>query len=167
MKELSLPLLTHTGDENSFTGEIDQSLCDPLKLSLPLKLGVTVIAAHIATTGKSDGEDNFNRILPMFKSFPNLYADISSLTQINKLGYLEKALKEDSLKGRLLYGTDWPLQFFPLISPFYFPNKLSLSRMIRLSRTQNPWDRDVLLKKALGVTEETFSLPKKLILQES
>jgi hypothetical protein len=34
----------------------------------------------------------------MFKKYPNLYADISSLTQVNKRKYLKEVLKNDDLK---------------------------------------------------------------------
>lgn len=157
MVELDLPLLTHTGQERSFTGAHDH-FCDPLKIELPLKIGVKVIAAHIATTGKSEGQDNFERILSLFDKYPNLYADISSLTQINKLGYLKKALKVACLKNRLIYGTDWPLQSFPVVSPFWHFKHLSLKQMFEISKIENKWDRDVLLKKALGVSDDIFCL---------
>jgi predicted TIM-barrel fold metal-dependent hydrolase len=100
MAELQIPLLTHTGMEKSFAGAVDE-LADPHRLRLPLELGVTVIAAHIATTGESEGQDNFERILPMFAEHPNLYADISSLTQLNKLGYLARALDFRGVEERL------------------------------------------------------------------
>ena len=115
MAELKIPLLTHTGMEKSFANAKDE-YDDQRLLELPLKCGVTVIAAHMATTGESDGQDNFERILPMFDEFPNLYTDISSLTQLNRLGYLAKALKHPGLTERMIYGTDWPLQSFPLVS---------------------------------------------------
>ena len=153
---LELPLLSHAGQERSF-GHVDDSLCDPLKLELPLRLGVTVIAAHIATTGKVDGADNFERIQPLFGRYPKLYSDISSLTQINKLGYLVDALEIPALPEHLLFGTDWPLQMFPLVSPWYHFQHLRAADMQFISRQANQWDRDVLLKKALGVPEEVFT----------
>ena len=117
--ELDLPLLSHAGNEQAFA-DARNDLGDPRRLAFPLSLGVTVIAAHIATTGKSEGEDNFERILPMFDEFPNLYSEISSLTQINKRNYLKRALKVPGLEGRLLYGTDYPLAVLPfLVSSFY------------------------------------------------
>ena len=109
---LRLPLLSHAGQERSFASARDE-LGDPRRLALPLSMGVTVIAAHVATTGENEGEGNFERIAPMFERFPSLYADVSSLTQINKLGYLQRSLAIHGLEQRLLYGTDWPLQFFP------------------------------------------------------
>ena len=54
MIELDLPLLSHAGDERSFTQAADE-LADPMRLRLPLELGVRVIAAHIGSTGKNQG----------------------------------------------------------------------------------------------------------------
>ncbi len=162
MAELGIPLLTHTGMENSFAGARDE-LADPLRLRLPLEQGVTVIAAHIATTGASEGQDNFERILPLFRAYPNLYTDISSLTQINKLGYLARALKVPGLTGRMVYGTDWPLQFFPLVSPWYHVNHIGLARAWRVGGIENTWDRDVALKAAFGVPDEVFRRSARLL----
>ena len=160
--DLDLPLLIHTGQERSFTGS-RHDLEDPLKIELPLKLGLTVIAAHIATTGTSQGQDNYERILPLFDKYPNLYGDISSLTQVNKLSYLKKVLKENRLKGRLIYGTDWPLQSFPVITPFAFPSRLTLAQMIHIASMTNDWDRDVILKQTLGMDSQVFTLGEKII----
>ncbi len=154
--ELGLPLLTHTGHEHSFT-RARPEFGDPQRLSLPLEHGVTVIAAHAATTGKTDGEDNMERLLPMFKKYPNLYTDISSLTQLNKLGYLSRLLKHKDIYDRLLYGTDMPLIATGLVSPWYFPLDLNIKQMYQVSRIKNPWDQDVLLKQTLGVPDEVFT----------
>lgn len=165
MVELNIPLLTHTGMEKSFSSAKDE-LADPHRLALPLSLGVKVIAAHVATTGESEGEDNFARILPMFKQYPNLYGDISSLTQINKLGYVEKILRHPELKGRLIYGTDWPLQFFPLVSPWFHLDQLSVSQAWKISGMNNQWDRDVALKSTLGLDENVFRVGRELFVQQ-
>lgn len=156
LKELGIPLLTHTGDERSFTRARNE-YGDPQRLHLPLKMGVTVIAAHAASGGKNEGDDNMERLLPMFGAYPNLYADISSLTQINKVEYLPKLLAHRNIYERLLYGTDMPLPETGLSSPFFHIFKLSPRELISLLRTGNPWDRDVMLKKALGVPEEIFT----------
>jgi predicted TIM-barrel fold metal-dependent hydrolase len=156
MAELELPLLSHAGQERSFAGAND-TLGDPMKLALPLELGVTVIAAHIATTGKNDGVGNYERILPMFEQYPNLYADISSLTQVNKRNYLVDALTRRGLRGRIIYGSDWPLQFLPLVSPLYQFDQLDIGTMKAILAIDNQWDRDVVFKEALGVEEEVFT----------
>lgn len=153
---LDLPLLSHAGQERSFASAMDE-FGDPERLALPLSLGVTVIAAHIGTAGMNEGENNFDRILPMFKRYSNLYADISSLTQVNRLGFLVKALEVPGLDARLVYGTDWPLQFFPLVSPYFHLERVGASTAKTVARIGNPWDRDLALKEALGTPRSVFA----------
>lgn len=155
LSELGLPLLTHAGGERSFT-TAETSLGDPERLRLPLSLGVKVIAAHAATTGKSEGEDNMQRLLKMFPDYPNLYTDISSLTQANKLRYLPRLMRHD-IHSRLVYGTDFPLINTPLVSAWYYFLHLSAKQMWQVSRQPSCWDRDVLLKSALSVPNQAFS----------
>lgn len=162
LKELNLPLLTHGGQEKSFTYARDE-LADPVRLKLPLELGVTVIVAHIASTGSNEGQEDFERLLPMFPTYPNLYSEISSLTQANKLGYLRRTLTDERLKGRLLYGTDYPLINTALVTPWAFPLNLTRQQMVDLSAIENPFDRDVALKQALGVPAEIFTSTAKVI----
>ncbi|MBI4802775.1 MAG: amidohydrolase family protein [Elusimicrobia bacterium] len=160
--ELKLPLLTHAGKERSFSSSND-ALCDPDRLRLPLNLGVTVIAAHIASTGKYHGERSEDRLARLMREYPNLYSDISSLTQLNRLLYLKKALTRPEFSGRLLYGSDFPLINTALVSPWYYCARLTPKRIISISGTKNPWDRDVLLKQALGTPAEIFDRPRQLL----
>lgn len=156
LKELGLPLLTHTGEERTFTRSRDE-LGDPERLRLPLSLGVTVIAAHSGCSGRSKGTSNFERFLRLCREYPNLYGDISSLTQINRLGRLREVLQQKDLRGRLVYGTDMPLINTGIVSPLAFPFSLSPRQMVAISGIDNPWDRDVALKQALGVGPEIFA----------
>lgn len=162
--ELELPLLVHVGKERSF-GDVNDDHGDPRKLVLPLNEGVTVIAAHIATTGRYEGQHSHERLLSMFDEFPNLYTDVSSLTQINKVGYLVDALKAPGAGERMLYGSDWPLQFFPLVSSFYHWPDIDLSHAKAIEKIDNKWDRDVALKKALGVPPSVFERSADLLLR--
>lgn len=162
LKEVGLPLLTHTGAESSFTTARNE-LADPELLRLPLSLGVTVIAAHAGSNGRSHGESNHRRFLRLCREFPNLYADISALTQLNRLGHLQRLMQHRDLHDRLLYGTDMPLLNTAVVSPFYFPWRLSPRQMLAIARIKNPWDQDVALKSALGVGESIFVKASSLL----
>jgi predicted TIM-barrel fold metal-dependent hydrolase len=162
LHERQIPLLVHTGFERTFTRSSDQ-LGDPERLRLPLRLGVTVIAAHVASTGESEGASNFERLRKLMREFPNLYADISALTQVNRLGALREALAAPECDGRLVYGTDFPLMNMAIVSPWYFPLNLTRARMAEIAAIQNPWDRDVALKQALGVPAAVFQGPRNLL----
>jgi uncharacterized protein len=159
---LHLPLLVHTGTEHSFTWA-NNALGDPDRLRLPLSLGVTVIAAHTAWPGSHDVERDVDRLARLTTQYPNLYADISSLTQINKLGALREVLRRPEFRQRLVYGTDFPLINMPIVSPWFFPLDLRFSQMWRISRIKNPWDRDVALKQALGVPTDVFTRAEQLL----
>lgn len=159
---LGLPLLTHTGSENSFTRSADD-FADPTRLELPLRLGVTVIAAHAAGGGTTAGMRNPDRLARLMVAHTNLFADISALTQFNRLGRLGEVLQRPEFQGRLVYGSDFPLINLPMVSPWYFPLNLRLAEMHRLSRVLNPWDRDVALKQALGVPTDVFARPRQLL----
>jgi hypothetical protein len=162
LKELGLPLLSHTGSERSFTGARNE-LADPERLRLPLSLGVKVIAAHGAGNGRNQGEVNHHRFLRLIREYPNLYADISALTQINRPGQLKRLLNCRELHGRLLYGTDMPLVNMCIVTPFAFPHRLSLRRMMYISRIANPWDRDMALKEAFGLNGDMLLDAEKIL----
>lgn len=155
LMRLDLPLLSHTGSESSFTWKID-GLADPERLRLPLSLGVRVIAAHAGSNGRNDGEHNFKRFLRLCQEFPNLCADISALTQANRLGHLSRLLANGQLHGRLLYGSDMPLLNTGITSPLFHGYCIAPARLARIIALKNPWDRDMELKRALGVTDRIF-----------
>jgi hypothetical protein len=160
--DLNLPLLTHAGQERSFSGATDE-LCDPERLRLPLSLGVTVIAAHIASTGEYHGERSSDRLARMMPQYTNLFSDISSLTQLNKLRFMKEALTRPEFAGRLAYGSDFPLINTALVSPWYYSFRLSPREMISISRTKNPWDADVMLKRDLGTPTDVFARSRQLL----
>jgi predicted TIM-barrel fold metal-dependent hydrolase len=160
MVELNIPLLSHTGREKSFS-RAAEDFGDPEKLRLPLSLGVKVIAAHIASSAKYGQERGPDRLARLMNEYPNLFTDISALTQINKPGTLKEALTKPAFVGQLVYGTDFPLINTALVSPWYSFH-LTLSQKWRIWRTKNPWDRDVLMKNYLGVPTEVFTRTTKM-----
>jgi predicted TIM-barrel fold metal-dependent hydrolase len=162
LAELGLPLLVHTGNEESFT-RADNALADPARLRLALEHGVTVIAAHCASNGRNGGEQNLARLLPLFAQFPNLYADISALTLANRLGHLQRVLRHTDLHERLLYGSDMPLPETGLTTPWLQLFSLGLRETRRLAAIPNPWDRDVALNLALGLPEPVLTRASSIL----
>lgn len=165
LAELRLPLLTHTGTERSFTSHRDE-LGAPERLRLPLDVGVTVIAAHAGGNGKTGRERNIDAFVRLCGEFPNLYGDISASTLLNSLGNLPRLLR-GNIRERLLYGSDMPLPNTRLVTPLAFPFRLTLRRIAAISRTANPWDRDVALKEALGVTPDILVNASRLLGREA
>jgi len=161
LHELKLPLLTHTGTEQSFT-RADNSLADPALLRAPLNEGVTVIAAHCASNGRNSGQANLERLLQLFDEYHNLYADISGLTQANRIGHLPKVLRHAGIHERLLYGSDMPIINSFITSPWWHSYRMPVSEVLRIASVKNPWDRDVALKEALGVSKNVLANSSRL-----
>lgn len=171
MIELNLPLLTHAGKERSFRWARD-SFSDPEKLKLPLDLGVTVIAAHVASSGRGD----FKKLLGLFRNPAyrhNLFADISAITQFNRILRVKNILNDKTFNGRLLYGTDWPLIDVQMpilkikLTPFYlYPlfTPLKWRQVAELNQIKNSFDQDITLKKLLGFRDEDFRQSERLFL---
>lgn len=163
LAELGLPLLTHTGTEHSFTRARDE-LSDPDRLRTALQEGVTVIAAHAASSGHYGGETGLVRLARLAREFPTLYADISALTLVNRIGRLPAVLASPELEGRLLFGTDYPLVAMrPLVSPWPVAHRLGFGAAHALARIPNPWDRDVALKRALGADSALFERAARVL----
>lgn len=161
MVELDIPLLTHVGGENSFS-RADNRLGDPHRLRLPLSEGVRVVAAHAGYSAFSGGAANVRALAEMMASFPSLYADISSLTQVNKRFALSRVL-DAGIDDRLLFGTDMPLINTALVAPWHYPAELSWKQIRQIGAWWSPWDRDLQLKRLLGVPSEVFARPAKFL----
>ena len=134
-----------------------------VELRLPLEEGVTVIAAHCASNGRNSSEHNFARFLRLAATYPNLHADISALTQINRLGHLQKVLARPELHDRLHFGTDMPLPCTGLTSPWFQLGRLPLAEIRRLAALRNPWDQSLQLKLALGLPPEILTNSARIL----
>jgi predicted TIM-barrel fold metal-dependent hydrolase len=116
-------LLVHVGKEHTTDiGQAAQALANPLLLRYPLDAGVKVIAAHCASEGKSrdfdaparnvqaENFDLFLRLMDDPRYQHRLFADISSITAVMRLGKpLTTMLNRVDLHPRLVNGSDYPL----------------------------------------------------------
>lgn len=121
MRQLDLILLAHAGREEAVDAEEDQRLGNPLLLRRALDRGVKVIVAHCAGLGLGEDLDSPNReMIQNFDLFMRLmgekkyegllFADISAVTQHNRLGpALAVLLERSDLHHRLVNGSDYPL----------------------------------------------------------
>ena len=165
MSELGLPLLIHAAEEHAIP-VVDQSFGDPKRFYRPLEEGVKVIVAHSAGDGVSLKHPFFDRFLKMLDLYPNLYGDISTLTTAHMSGYLKHFLEHPHLFERLYYGSDFPLQFFPASSPFYFLGELSVKEAWGIQKIENSLEQNVITLYKLGVPAACLSRGFDLIPKE-
>ena len=82
---------------------------------------------------------------------------VADRPRFNKTGFLVRALQIPGVTERMIYGSDWPLQFFPVVSSWYHVNHIGIRQAWRISRIRNEWDRDIKLKAAMRVPETVFA----------
>jgi hypothetical protein len=146
-----LPLLAHTGGEFSLpTHRRDLQSVETLRL--PLECGVTVIAAHCGAPALPWDKDYFDQFDKMRRVFPNLFGDISALSQLTHMQTLGK-LRDDP--RQVLYGSDYPV----VTSVFWSWIKgwISRTEFERLGAVQNPLEKKFQLTKALGFPDRIFT----------
>lgn len=121
MNQYNMVLISHTGDEKATEAEEFQHLGNPKYLDLPLKMGVKVVMAHVASLGEcktvessicEPGRPYLDIALEMMRDSNNkdlLFADISALTQFNRKHSLDRVIAAKDIHGNLINGSDYPL----------------------------------------------------------
>lgn len=176
MRELDLILLAHAGREEAVDAEEDQRLGNPLLLRRALDHGVKVIVAHCAGLGQGEDLDSPNReMVPNFDLFMRLmgekkyegllFADISAVTQHNRLGpALTVLLERSDLHHRLVNGSDYPLPAINIV--IRTKSLLEAGYITEVEREQlneiyhfNPLLFDFVLKRTIRApgTDKRFS----------
>jgi hypothetical protein len=126
MQSRRMVLLSHTGDEHTFrVDDADQDLADPIRLSLPAELGVTVVMLHSGRSGEerqpatSDHrtESYFDRFVEMMRRYPQVFGEIAVIPYLGTHTILHTLLADPDLRCRLVDGTDYPNPALWLIRP--------------------------------------------------
>jgi hypothetical protein len=151
LAERKLPLLSHVGYEFSLIGK-DQSVGDPDRLRVALDEGAMVIAAHACSYGLMLYEKFLPTLQDLAKRYPHFYADISALTQPNRLRMLLHLRHYPEIHERLLFGTDYPLSVFHWAAW----GRVGLSSLRNMIRTKNRFDRQVAVCQGLKVGFRSF-----------
>lgn len=153
MAAAGLPLLAHTGGENTVP-VVRPEFADPRHLEHPLACGVTVIAAHCATRSGLRDPDYFPAFAEMTTRFPNLYGDNSAFNLPMRGEYTRAAVREP-LASRMIYGSDFPVPIMGLWS--WLRRFIDWETYRRWERHPNALERDYQLKRAMGFSDESFT----------
>lgn len=160
--ELRLPLLVHYGAEFTLSTHRAQA-ADPRAMFDTLRAlrregqMPTVIVAHVATpvlwpfTPGTHFRQLVDALTGEFADAP-LYADTSALAAPSKVYWLRKILSLPALWPKLVHGSDFPIPSVPLAF------RRRLGRSYRKVVAEQSWiDRDLLLKRALGLPADVFT----------
>lgn len=157
MKRLDMPLLCHTGSEGA-TININKEWNNPRVLEKPLSHGLTVIAAHSAMRSAPHDKDYADNWISMLKDYPDLYGDIAAVFGFRARKFL-KIIDKPEVTSRLIHGSDWPVPN----SPWWFLGRIKLNEIRRLAKIENPLERDIQTKIALGLDREIFTRAEKIL----
>ena len=139
---------------------VNKKFADPRLLQTPLKCGVTVIAAHCGTSSGAFDRDYFDDWAVMLREFPNLYGDISALVSLNRCAHLNDCRRRE-IEPRILHGSDFPV---PVLGHRLWLNQsLDGGSFHRIQKIDNPLERDLQFKGALGFSDQVFTRAEKLL----
>jgi len=144
LRELSLPLLSHTGREHVLPASAQQ-LGDIRRLEPALEAGVTVIAAHAGTGGGA----RLTEIVELAGRYPNLFLECSAMWTPSRFGAMRKLLGVESLRDRWVYGSDYPV-------PVFWPLLWGRRNVGRARQEGNPLDQRAAAAGLLGIPEAAF-----------
>ncbi len=184
MKELDLILLSHGGEEKAVEADEDQKLGNPLLLRRALDFGVKVIVAHCAGLGDNEDLDDpekrrvsnfdlFMRLMGDKRYEGLLFADISAMTQFNRIGKpLNTILSREDIQERLVNGSDYPLPAINvLIRTSTLVKRGYLSGDERLCLNEiydyNPLLFDFTLKRTIRLPGSDKRLPASVFMTNS
>jgi hypothetical protein len=159
VRELGMPLLAHTGGELSLP-TTEAGLADPWILVPVLEEGVTVIAAHAGTSSQYFDRNFMTETAELLRRFPNLFVDNSGMNTPIRSRHFKRFLGEE-FRGRIVHGSDLPIAISALWARLR--GMISGADYRAAKGEKNLLERDVLIKKALGIEEETFGLLGKLL----
>jgi uncharacterized protein len=159
MAEAKMILLAHTGGEMSVP-VVNHAYADPRILRLPLECGVTVVAAHSATSSGFSDPNYFSVFCELLDQFPNLYGDNSALNSPLRSSHLKNCLGAKVAK-RIIHGSDLPIPISGLWATLR--GLISWKTFRQIERNKNLLTRDYELKRAMGFPEESFTTGAKLL----
>jgi len=138
---------------------MNQSMGDARLYKKALDLGVPVVMSHCGAACIFHRKHNSVKdIFDMMKSYDNLYADTSALCSFLKFYHLMK-LDFLTFHEKLVHGSDYPIPPFALT--YLYP--LGFRKTWHLIRNKNPIEKDILIKKAMGLPDDIFSNSSKLL----
>ena len=160
LADLKIPFLAHTGGEMSVP-VVTPAYANPEILRLPLECGVTVIAAHAATSSHPFDTNYLPNLSRMMERYPNLYADASALCSPLRSKHIRRILDDSLVSSRIVHGSDLPIPINGIW--LWMRGLITWDEKCSAHQTDNPLERDVRLKRAMGFSEDCLTRAEKLL----
>ena len=153
-----VPLIAHTGGEHTVR-VIRPEFGNPEMLRPALERGVNVIMAHSGTrSGFFDGN-----WLPQFcalaRQYPNCWGDTAAFCTPGRTRWVAQLLREPGVVEKLIHGSDYPVP----PTAWFALRALGWRKVRELNGIPGFLERDVKIKRALGLPEAVFTNAAKVL----
>lgn len=154
LAETGIPILIHSGGSEGTFAQVDPALKDLRRILFPLREGVRMIVAHCAApVAYARDEDQTPLLREMLAAFPHLWVDNSGMANPARFQWLPRLMDDPGVIARTLHGSDFPVPS----AAFWYARRLGWRTARRIDRIPNTMQREVELKRALGVPDAVLS----------
>ena len=148
LRELRMPLLSHTGTEMAVTTMVkEHGGLD--RLAPSLDAGVDLIVPHAGNLRIFGDRADWESLRADMGRRKNLWIDDSALCMFHRRRRLFRVLESTDVHARVLHGSDFPLP----AQPMAFVDRIGFRGARRIRKIPSFFERDVALKRALGVPD--------------
>ena len=152
LARLGLPLVVHTGGEHTVPVHWPE-YCDPARLETALDCGVTVIAAHSGTrSGLGNEPEFYGTFTALARRYPNCYGDTAAFATPARIRHLSRLLEDPEVLAKTLHGSDYPVP----VMAWSGLGRIPWREVRRIGAIRSPIERDVAVKRAVGMPEGHF-----------
>ncbi len=166
LADQDLPLLCHTGPEHAVPvlKKEYQKLGDPRRLRLALDVGVTVIAAHCASSFFPWESSYLKELSEMLEEADRrgwkLYADISAMCTQFRASIIDDVL-EKIPHQRMVFGSDYPVPIDDM--PPHFVETINVEEFLRILKIENPVEKNYQQLLAMDFPKEAMTRASELL----
>lgn len=148
LRVLGMPLLSHVGTEMAVT-TVERAHGDLARLLRAADAGVEVIVPHAGNLRLFRDAADWEALRAEMVRRPNLRIDDSALCMLHRRRRLSRIVEAPEIHDRVLHGSDFPLPAQPLA----FADRLGVREARRIGGIPSAFEKDVALKRALGVPD--------------
>jgi hypothetical protein len=119
-----------------------------------------VIVPHAGDFRVFGDRKDFERFVALVARYPNVVMDNSALALVHRRRRLLRLLERTDLTDRVLHGSDFPLPSHA----WAFALRIGWKKARALQRIPSLLEKDVLLKRELGVPDPVFTQASRILL---
>ena len=147
-----VPLIAHTGGEHTVR-VVRPELGNPEVLRPALERGVTVTMAHSGTRSGMFDRHWLKQFYALVRQYPNCWGDTAAFCTPGRTRWIPMMLRDPDIVQKLIHGSDYPVP----VTAWFALQELGWRKVRELNRIPGILERDVMIKRALGLPDAVFA----------